>query len=123
MAFWRWGRGEHTSVDKSTELGIPLATYRAMVVYGNVGVVGGFVFCWLVWLLNYMEDGTPSRWWRYEFVPWWNRWWPLVPICVVVWTITIPLWPLLFRLIAEQIFKQWHPVDLWGWLFGRKKGG
>jgi hypothetical protein len=70
-----------------------------------------------------MEDGTPKMWWRYEFLVWWNRWWPLIPIFVIGWCISVPMWNLLFRLSIEQIFKQWHPVDLWGWLFGRKKGG
>lgn len=108
---WPWGGRERTQVDKSTEVGIPWATFWSAWAVGCLLVLVCYTLGWL-WVLNqWLQVSTFSAWFTESFTPYIRIAWTDVTAWMLAMFFPAAL-AFYIRLNFEQIFKAWLPWDL-----------
>jgi len=118
--------GEYTKVGIESEIEIPWLTYKYVGLIGTIAICGMFVIGWLVWLMVDLPSTSAWSWVSRSWWPWVRRWWPLPFVFIVLWWISIPTFPILYRFTIEQLVKNppmygpynadngmWHPWVNW----------
>ena len=110
---------EFTNVGMETEVTIPWATYKKLLILGSVSIWCFWAFGQVLWMGSIAARGEMSlwRWASRLWWPWMGRWWWIPIALCLAWWGSAPTWVTIYRYWIEQKYKRtpeclpWNPEN------------